>query len=420
MPFQLSPGVAVVEKDFSSIVPAVSSSVGAFAGSFAWGPVLQPQTVSSENVLVTNFGYPTDSNFASFFSAANFLSYANNLLLVRADSTLGKNAVASKTGGLATVTINAAGSGYSSTAAAPAVTVSAPDQLGGTQAVVTVEISGGAITAIAVTNGGSGYSTAPTININSPSGGFGATFTVNMTGTVPNQSVSTITVVGGGTGYKGTVTAAFSAGNAVAGGVTIASSGITNPVIVTAGTGYSSAPTVTVAAPPSGTTASLNRTISTAGVKIKNSEEYLASFTNGGGVVGEFAAKYPGALGNSITVSYADSVSYAAWAYKAEFDSAPGTSTFAASVGGSLDELHIVVVDNSGVWTGTPGTVLEKFAFASKAVDGRKPYGTNNHYKNVINTNSKYVWWMDYNSTCANWGSGAAGTTFATIASAVT
>jgi hypothetical protein len=39
MPFQLSPGVAVVEKDFTSIVPAVSSSIGAFAGAFPWGPV---------------------------------------------------------------------------------------------------------------------------------------------------------------------------------------------------------------------------------------------------------------------------------------------------------------------------------------------------------------------------------------------
>ena len=32
MPFQLSPGVAVVEKDFTSIIPAVATSAGAFAG----------------------------------------------------------------------------------------------------------------------------------------------------------------------------------------------------------------------------------------------------------------------------------------------------------------------------------------------------------------------------------------------------
>ena len=74
MPFQLSPGVAVVEKDFTSIVPAVSSSIGAFAGAFPWGPTLEPVTVSSENDLVRRFGKPNDSNFNSFFTAANFLS----------------------------------------------------------------------------------------------------------------------------------------------------------------------------------------------------------------------------------------------------------------------------------------------------------------------------------------------------------
>ena len=74
MPFQLSPGVAVVEKDFSSIVPAVSSSIGAFAGAFPWGPVLEPTTVSSENELVRRFGKPNNDNLQSFFTAANFLS----------------------------------------------------------------------------------------------------------------------------------------------------------------------------------------------------------------------------------------------------------------------------------------------------------------------------------------------------------
>ena len=122
MPFQLSPGVAVVEKDFTSIVPAVSSSIGAFAGVFPWGPVLEPVTISSENDLVRRFGKPNDSNFQTFFTAANFLSYTNNLLLVRADAG-SLNAVATTTGGLGTVTVATAGSGYSSTAAAPAVTV---------------------------------------------------------------------------------------------------------------------------------------------------------------------------------------------------------------------------------------------------------------------------------------------------------
>jgi phage tail sheath protein FI len=418
MPFQLSPGVAVVEKDFSSIVPAVSSSVGAFAGSFAWGPVMQPVTVSSENVLVQRFGLPNDSNFQSFFSAANFLSYANNLLLVRADSTLGRNAVAAPSGGLSSVTINNAGSGYSSSASAPSVTVSAPDEIGGVQAEVTVSISGGAITGVAVSNGGSGYSVAPTVNITATAGS-GATFTVNLDG----DAVDTITVDTGGSGYKGTVTATLTGGDgtlATAGAVTIATSTIIDPTIVVAGSGYTNVPTIAVGAPPSGTNATITRTISTQGVKIKNSEHYLETYVDGGGVVGEFAARYPGALGNSLTVSYADADTYDMWDYKAEFDSAPSTSTYAASVGGDGDEMHFVVVDRTGSWTGSPGAVLEKFAFVSKAAGAKKADGTNNHYKDVLNANSQYIWWMDYNVTAFNWGTVANSKSFTMLADPVT
>ena len=67
MAFALSPGVTVVETDITTIIPAVSTSVGAFAGQFQWGPVLYPTTVSSENDLVARFGGPNDSTFKSFF-----------------------------------------------------------------------------------------------------------------------------------------------------------------------------------------------------------------------------------------------------------------------------------------------------------------------------------------------------------------
>ena len=414
MPFQLSPGVAVVEKDFTSIVPAVSSSIGAFAGVFPWGPVLEPVTVSSENDLVRRFGKPNDSNFQSFFTAANFLSYTNNLLLVRADAG-SLNAVATTTGGLGTVTVNNAGSGYSSTAAAPTVTVGAPDIDGGTQAVVTVTLSGGEITAVAVSSGGSGYSSAPSVTISAPSGGSGATFSVTMSGSGSNQSVSSVTVSSGGSGYKGTVTATFSAGNATAGSVTVGSSTITGATITTVGSGYSTAPTITVAAPPSGTTATLNRTISVAGLKVINGETYNSTYVNGAGIVGAFAAKYPGTLGNSLKVAMCDSADFATWTYKDEFDSAPGTSTYASSVGGTQDEMHIIIIDEDGAFSGTQGTILEKFAFVSKASDAKKPDGTNNYYKNVLNARSEYIWWMDHPTAVTGttaWGSAAASASF--------
>src|SRR5210317_30128 len=109
MPFQLSPGVAVVEKDFTSIVPAVSTSIGGFAGAFQWGPIEAPTTIPSENELVRQFGKPVDGNADSFFTAANFLSYTNNLLVVRSDASGLKNAVASQSGSVdSSVTVSEA------------------------------------------------------------------------------------------------------------------------------------------------------------------------------------------------------------------------------------------------------------------------------------------------------------------------
>jgi phage tail sheath protein FI len=421
MPFQLSPGVAVVEKDFTSIVPAVSSSIGAFAGAFPWGPVMEPTTVGSENELVRRFGQPNDSNFQSFFTAANFLSYTNNLLLVRADAGH-LNAVATQTGGVNTISITAAGSGYVSTATPPTVTFGVADITGGIRATGTAVLSGGAITAIAVTAAGSGYSTeGSTVTITPASGdtGSGATAEIEVDG---DGEITGVTITSGGSGYKALPTITLSGDGTLGtlGAATIGSSTVTGITVVNNGTGYSTAPTITIAAPPSGTTATATCTITTAGVKITNAESYSTSFVNGAGVVGPWAAKYPGALGNSLKVSMADSASFTAWTYAAEFDGAPGTSTYAASVEGSADELHIIVIDEDGAISGTRGTILEKFAFVSKASDAKKSDGTNNYYKNVINSRSEWIYWMDHLTVGTNWGTPAASKTFAALSSAST
>ena len=346
MPFQLSPGVAVVEKDFSAIVPAVSSSVGAFAGVFAWGPVLDPVTISSENVLVQRFGKPTDANAQSFFTAANFLSYTNNLLTVRVDTGNHRNSVVTQTGTVTSFTITEPGDSYTE---APAVLLGAPNVSGGVQATAHAVLDGDAVAEIIIDNPGTGYTSAPSVTID----------------------------------------------------------------------------------PSSGTHATASCAITTSGIKINNFDAYTQSYANGEGVVGEWAAKYPGALGNSLKVSIADSTTYSGWAYEAEFDGTPNTSAYAASVSGSNDELHVVVVDEDGLWTGAPGTVLEKFAFVSKASDGKKSDGTNNYYKDVVNSQSKYIWWMDHTTSVSSsvggtgtagvtWGQAAAGKGFKDLSSVVT
>jgi hypothetical protein len=87
MPFQVSPNVLVQERDVSLFVPQVATTAGAFVGDFNWGPAKQFVTVDSEKTLYSTFGRPDDGNFKYWFTAANFLSYGNNLQVCRlADS----------------------------------------------------------------------------------------------------------------------------------------------------------------------------------------------------------------------------------------------------------------------------------------------------------------------------------------------
>jgi hypothetical protein len=258
MAFQLSPGVLVQEKDLTAIVPSVATSAGAFAGAFQWGPVDQVTTVDSENNLVKYFGGPIDATYTSFFTAANFLSYGNNLQLVRVvNAAEAKNAVA----------------------------------------------------------------------------------------------------------------------NASA----------------------------------------------TSAVLIKNLDDYLNNKSSGGYGLGEFAAKYPGELGNSLKVSMVDANTWSHWAntYQTDFDSAPGTSTYATSLNGTDDELHIIVIDEDGSWTGARNTVLEKFPYVSKGSDAKNTDGSSNYYKDVINTKSEYIWSIDHPTTGTNWGTTVQSKTFANLSSNV-
>jgi hypothetical protein len=257
--FMLSPGVNVSEIDLSTIVPAVGSSEGAFAGAFNWGPVDQIVTITNEDQLASIFGRPTANTYESFFTAANFLGYGNNLKVVRA----GNN----------TTALNA-----------------------------------------------------------------------------------------------------------------------------TAGTG--------------------------AGLAILNRDDYEYNYLDlsAANTAGMFAAKFPGELGNSIRVSLwasQNAAAFASWTYGEEFNTVPGTSTYVSGVNGANDEMHIIVLDALGKFTGVANTVLEKFAYVSKASDAKRDDGSSNYYVNVINDQSKYVYILNHalnSNNVANtttWGLPASNTTFA-------
>lgn len=259
MAFQISPGVNVSEIDLTTIVPAVGTTEGAFAGRFVWGPMNVVQSISNEVELANTFGKPDANTFRSFFTCANFLSYARNLRVVRAESnTTSKNATS---------------------------------------------------------NGG--------------------------------------------------------------------------------------------------------------GLLIQNRNDYELNYLDlsAANTYGMFAARYPGALGNSLKVSLwasPNTTAYSSWEYAEEFNGTPGTSTFVSNVNGANDEMHIIVVDEDGRFSGVSNTILEKFSYISKASDATNDDGSSNYYINVINDRSRYIYVLDHAQNNSNgfaqtstWGAVSSGTAFA-------
>jgi hypothetical protein len=172
-----------------------------------------------------------------------------------------------------------------------------------------------------------------------------------------------------------------------------------------------------------------------ASVQVKNSDIFDASYLhqNNNNAYGPFVARYPGALGNSLTVSIIDagvpqangvpySNNFSTWAYAGSFNGAPNTSTQAVLAGGSYDEMHIAVIDSGGLFTGTKGTVLEVWPYLTKSYDGIDALGNSSYYKNVLFSSSQFIYAMDppnYSTTYQSWG-GLAGSNFVALPGPVT
>ena len=119
-----------------------------------------------------------------------------------------------------------------------------------------------------------------------------------------------------------------------------------------------------------------------------------------------FISKYPGSLGNSLSVAICppDSAAFAGWTYKSSFDAVPNTSSYAADRGGSKDEVHIVVVDTDGVFTGSAGAVLETYPYVSINSDAKNADGSSNYALDVINSASSYIKMASWPSTWVRGG----------------
>lgn len=124
---------------------------------------------------------------------------------------------------------------------------------------------------------------------------------------------------------------------------------------------------VAVNAVPTGETALL----------IGNEGDYESATLTGISVV----ARYPGSLGNTLKVSFADDTAFSTWTYASEF-------TYAPQVG----EFNMVVVDEGGEITGTPGTVIERYELMTTVPGSKKPNGTTAYVLKAVQEQSGYIW----------------------------
>jgi hypothetical protein len=145
-----------------------------------------------------------------------------------------------------------------------------------------------------------------------------------------------------------------------------------------------------------------------------------------------WCAKYPGILGNSISLQLCGSATggsanFNTWSLSGQFNSAPSQSAYALSLGGNTgagmgDEFHLAVIDQDGEWTGTKNSILETFEGLSLFKGALAADGTSIYYKDKINNESRYIACIDVDNQNALQGltQGFLGSTAGTLGYIVT
>ena len=328
MPFQVSPGVNISEIDLTTVIPAVSTSIGAIAGQFHWGPADKRVLVSSEDVLAQVFGKPDSNNFQEWFTAANFLAYTNALQVSRILNSAN----------------NANGAG-------------ATDKLIKNDDDYDDNYSNGI--------GGSGD------------------WIAKYPGALGNSLK--VSVCQSNAAWESTLSSAnlvFHAGN-----TQIATKGANTTSVLSTGADISLTGSVVVGD-------RLHLQSST----INLGDDLLVTAVNTTIITVKTAPTQDqlGVTSNNFSDAVKSTAVKRRWEYYNEFDASPGTSDYAVRSGGSNDELHVAVVDEDGEITSVRGQLIERYNALSRASDALKENGNTNYYKEVINQQSSWIWFASH------------------------
>lgn len=362
MGFRVSPGVSIKEIDLTTIIPAVATTPGGFAGNYNWGPANEIVTVSNEKELSTIFGKPDNNNYVDFFTPANFLQYGNSMNVVRVVGASATNGATIKAG--ASLGSGATGvtafriDNSTDFAANEGLSASSQATLGILFAAKYPGVLGNSLKVVATSgNGLTGASLGNTAAM-------GATCLAMYLGTTTDVkyfAVGDDIVFGDGTvvTLSGIRTVSGSSGQAV-------------PTYLGRTATYGDF---------FGLTSGYNQgVISGAGLSANHIMLDLVSILP--------KAQSIGTTFNIKSV------------YSKYVSTGATTSQYAADAGGVGDLVNVLVLDKDGAWTGTVNGLLEKFEGLSRAYDARKFDGSTNYYRTVLNDQSKYVWALsgDFNT----------------------
>ena len=362
MPFQVSPGVNVSEIDLTTVVPAVSTTEGALAGVFRWGPVAERVLIDSEAYLAARFGKPTNHNAETFFTGANFLSYGNKLYIARVANTTSTNTSILTRNAIANSGVVSNFANSLDSDAALYVVKGRDDydnratsiQAGDSDVNYIARYPGALGNSLKISVCDSSAAFASAANVDN-GGGLLSTALSNVVCTVGSSNVVVSVAIGTGViadavAYATTLKATVSVGDYVQLGNT--SIGLQYMKVTSVG--------------------SVSNTSTVATFTVTTSDTYGLS-TN--------------AVSTTLTRK---------WEYWNAVDAAPGISKYQSSFGNTVatDEIHVVVADEDGAFTGTPGTILEVNSHLSRATDAKTEDGATNYYKTVINDSSNYIWWV--------------------------
>ena len=392
MAFTVSPGIVTREIDLTAIVPEIGSGAAAVVGSFNWGPILDNDgvLVTSEDELVKKFQKPDNINYNYFFTAANFLAYGNNLRVIRVANSSAKNATADPNSAN-TVLIKEDINYYG--VYDPKSGGAANNFFGDWVAKYAGELGNSLKVSLCAAD------TAEKLSITGSSLAIGAAtddeHALTGTGSAFLSELQIGDVIESAANqYIVTAIASDTAATVYSNGKDAQTSGATIKRLKRSAFSEPSTNmigTVTVAA--GNTTVTGSKTKFDLQINVGDQLKIDGQDT----VVKSITSNTELELATSIT-NAASTVAFSRkWEYEGSFDTAPTTSTFGTQKTISQDEVHVVIVDEDGDWTNSPGQVLETFPNMSVLSDAVAEDGTTIYYPDVVNRGSEYVWWMDHN-----------------------